>query len=106
MNVPIVVKTDNIGATFMSKNVLTGFHTHHVDTHYHFVQEFIKDGFIKIQCVRLAENDSDLFTKNVNQEFYAKHTKKFLEDSEVHNRYRIEMVLEISFAINHLALYF
>jgi hypothetical protein len=31
------------------------------------------------------ENDSVLFTKNVNQEFYAKHTKKFLEDSEVHS---------------------
>jgi hypothetical protein len=51
----------------MSKNALTGFCTQHVDTHYHFAREFIKDGFIKIEFVRSAENDSESFTKNVNQ---------------------------------------
>jgi hypothetical protein len=64
---------------------LTAFHTWHVDTRYHFVREFIKDGVIKIEFVRSVENDSDLFTKNFNQELYAKHTKKFQEDSEVHS---------------------
>jgi hypothetical protein len=76
---------DNIGAIFMSENALTGFRTRNVDTRYHFVREFIEDGFIKIDFFRSVENDSDLFTKNVNQELYAKHTKKFLEDSEVHS---------------------
>jgi hypothetical protein len=68
----------------MSKNASTGFRTWHIDTRYHFVREFI-DGFIKIEFVRSIENDSDLFTKNVNQELYEKHTKKFLEDSGVHS---------------------
>jgi hypothetical protein len=85
VNLPIVVKTDNIGAIFMSENTLTGFRTRHVDTRYHFVREFIKDGFIKIEFIRSAENDSHLFTKNVNQELYEKHTKKFLGDSEVYS---------------------
>ena len=85
VNLPIVVKTDKIGAIFISENALTGFRTRHVDTRYHFVREFIKDGFIKIEFFRSVENDSDLFTKNVNQELYAKHTKKFLEGSEVHS---------------------
>jgi hypothetical protein len=79
-----------------------------VDTRYHFVREFIKDGFIKIKFVRSVENDSDLFTKNVNQELYEKHTKKFLEDSEVTvpvDRYRIGRLLEISFVINNLVLH-
>jgi hypothetical protein len=70
VNLPIVVKTNNIGAIFMSENNLTGF---------------IKDCFIKIEIVRSGENDSDLFTKNVNQELYEKYTKKFLEDSEVYS---------------------
>jgi hypothetical protein len=52
-------------------------------------RKFIKDGFIKIKFVRSVENDSDLFTKNVNQEMYAKHTKKFLEDSGVHSTGRL-----------------
>jgi hypothetical protein len=85
VNLPILVKTDNIGAIFMSENVLTDFRTRHVDTRYHFVREFIKVGFIKIEFVRSAENDSNLFTKNVNKELYEKYTKKFLEDSPVYS---------------------
>jgi hypothetical protein len=83
VKLPIMVKTDNIGTISMSENTLIGFRTWQVDTSYHFVQEFIEEGCIKIEIVRSAENDSDLFTKNVNQDLYEKHTKKFLEDSEV-----------------------
>jgi hypothetical protein len=77
VNLPIVVKTDNIGAIFMSENSLTGFRNWHVDTRFHFVREFIEDGFIKIEFVRSAENDSDIFTKNVDQELSAKHKRNF-----------------------------
>jgi hypothetical protein len=85
VNLPIVVKTDNIGAIFISENASTYFRTRHVDTSYHFVQEFIEDGFIKVKFVRSVENDSDLFTKNANQEMYEKHTKKFLKDIKVYS---------------------
>jgi hypothetical protein len=85
VNFPIVVKTDNIGVIFISENASTGFCIRHVDTRYHLARGFIKDHFIKIEFVRSAENDSDLFTMNVNQELYEKHTKKFLEDSGVHS---------------------
>jgi hypothetical protein len=46
----------------MYENALTDFRTWHVDTRYHFVREFIEDGFIKIEFVRSAENDSDSLT--------------------------------------------
>jgi hypothetical protein len=42
INLPIVVKTDNIRAIFMSENASTGFRTRHVNTRYHSVQEFIE----------------------------------------------------------------
>jgi hypothetical protein len=93
VNLPIVVKTDSIGASFMSENASTGFCTWHVDTRYHFVREFIEDGFIKIEFVCSVENDSDLLTKKVNQELHAKHKKKFLEDSEVHSRKGVRDIL-------------
>jgi hypothetical protein len=67
INLPIVVKTDNIRAIFMSENAVIGFCTQHVDTRYHLVREFIKDSFIEIEFVRSVENDSDLLKKNVNQ---------------------------------------
>ena len=41
----------------------------------------MEDGIIKIEFVRSIDNDSDIFTKNVNQEIYEKHMKNFLEDS-------------------------
>jgi hypothetical protein len=85
VKLPVVVKTDIIGAIFMSENASTGIRICHLDTRYRFVREFIEDGFIRIKFVGSAENDSDLFTKNVNQELYEKHTKKFLEDSGVHS---------------------
>ena len=78
VQLPIVVKTDNIGAIFMSQNASTGVRTRHIDTRYHFIREIIDDGLIKIEFVRSKENDSDIFTKNVNQETYERHVRKFL----------------------------
>jgi hypothetical protein len=72
-----VVKTDNIGALFMSQNASTGVRTRHVDTRYHFIQENVEDGIIKIEFVKSNDNDSDIFTKKVNQETYKRHVKKF-----------------------------
>ena len=81
IDLPIVVKTDNIGAMFMAQNASSGVRTRHVDTRYHYVRENLEDGIIKIEFVRSDENHSDIFTKNVNQEIYQKHVKNFLEDS-------------------------
>jgi hypothetical protein len=102
VKIPIIVKTDNVGAIFMSENASTGVRTRHVDTRYHFVREFIEGGFIKIEFVRSVENDSDVFTKNVSQELCEKHTKNFLVDSAdlgLVDRYGIGRVLKISLPI-------
>ena len=68
LDVPIIVKTDNIGAIFMSQNASTGVRTRHVDTRYHFIRENAEEGIIKIEFVKSVDNDSNIFTKNVNQE--------------------------------------
>jgi hypothetical protein len=81
VNLPIIIKTDNIGAIFMAENSSTGVRTRHVDTCYHFIREFNEDGFIKVEFVRSVENDADIFTKNVSHDFYVKHTKNFLADA-------------------------
>jgi len=58
----------------MVENVSTSNQTKHVDMHYHFVREFIEDGFIKIAFVCTADNKVDIFTKNVVGDIYDKHT--------------------------------
>jgi hypothetical protein len=93
VNLPIVVKTDNfyVRKCFNPAFVLGTWI--HVTT----LSENSSKIALKIEFVRSVENDSDLFTKNVNQELHEKHTKKFLEDSGLPvNCYRIGRVLEIS----------
>jgi hypothetical protein len=37
VNLPIMVRWDNVGAIFMAENLSSGVCTRHVDTRYHFV---------------------------------------------------------------------
>ena len=43
---PIIIRVDNIGAIFMSNNVVVSQRAKHVDCRFKFVQEFVFDGFI------------------------------------------------------------
>jgi hypothetical protein len=43
LELPIVVKTDSVGALFMSQNSSTGVRSRHVDTRYHFIRENEED---------------------------------------------------------------
>ena len=36
------------------------------------------DGFLKIVFVRTAENDADIFTKNLSGDLHEKHRKKMV----------------------------
>jgi hypothetical protein len=80
VKLPIIVKTDNVGAMFMTQNSSSGVRTRHVNTRYHYVRENLDDGIIKIEFIKSFENQSDIFTKNVTQEIYERHVKKFLEE--------------------------
>jgi hypothetical protein len=60
---PIVVRSDNIAAIFMAKNSISGEPTHHIETRYYFVQEYVEDVLIKIVFVKTEDNSVDIFTK-------------------------------------------
>jgi hypothetical protein len=78
VELPVIVRVDNVGAIFMAENVTTTGRTKHVDIRYHYVREFVEDGFVKIIFVRTAENYADQFTKNVTGDIYDAHVKSFL----------------------------
>ena len=52
VGIPIVIRVDNVGAIFMSENALTSSQTRHMDIRYHFVREYVEDGFIRTIFVR------------------------------------------------------
>jgi hypothetical protein len=75
---PIIVHVDNIGAIFMSENASATSRTRHVDARYHFVREFVEEGFLKIVFVKTIHNKSDMFTKNVSGEIYQSHMGNYI----------------------------
>ena len=86
VKLPVIVHVDNIGAIFMSENNTATSRTKHIDARYHFVREFIEDGFIKIIFVKSEDNQADIFTKNVNGDIYDKHLKEcIIEENKITN---------------------
>jgi hypothetical protein len=73
VNLPMTVKTDNIGAMLMAQNALSGVRTRHINTRYYYVRE----GIINDEFVKSIENNYNIFMKNVSQKIYNNHVKKF-----------------------------
>jgi len=82
VKLPVIVRVDNVGAIFMAENLTTSQRTKHVDIRYHFVREFVEDGFIRIIFVRTTENTADIFTKNVSGPLHEKHSGEFIGTKE------------------------
>ena len=53
-----------------------------MDTRYHFVRQYIKDGTVLIEFVRSHDNDSDIFTKNKTSEIHHQHSEKLIWTKE------------------------
>ena len=80
MKKPVIVHCDNVGAIFLGNNAKLSARTKHIDVKYHFIREHVVDGTVEIIFIPSEENDADIFTKNVGQEAYEKHSKKFMKD--------------------------
>jgi hypothetical protein len=82
VELPIIVQVDNIGAIFMSENLTSSARTRHMDTRFHFVNDFQSDGLIKLIFVPSKENPSDLETKNVSGEILDIHAPRIISDKD------------------------
>ena len=78
MKLPVEVLVDNVGAMYIAENPVTK-RTKHIDTRYHVIREYIRDGIIILKYVKTAENVADIFTKNVMEKQFAEFTNKLVE---------------------------
>ena len=78
IELPIIVRVDNIGAIYIAENRSTTPRTKHIDIRTKFVNDYIDDGFIKIIFVKSEENDADIFTKNTTAEIQARNNRRLL----------------------------
>jgi hypothetical protein len=82
VKLPVMVRVDNVGAIFLANNLTTGDRTKHIDVRHHFVREIVEEGVVKIIFVKTAENDADLWTKNVSGELFDTHSNKVVWDEK------------------------
>ena len=83
---PVIVRVDNIGAIWMAENASAGSRTKHVELKYHFIRQYVEEGFIKIVFVHTDDTTSDVFTKNVTGEILERHTGQFVIDHKLYLR--------------------
>ena len=64
VKLPVMVRVDNVGSTFMSSYITTSCHTKHMDMMNNYVNEYMNDGVVKIFFAKSTENGSTILPKN------------------------------------------
>ena len=97
LELPMVIRIDNVGAMFMAETASASNRTRHIDVKYHHVRETIAEGLIKLVFVESKKNLADIFTKNVNKAILELHQEKMIGrkgEIENHDSYDQGRVLE------------
>jgi hypothetical protein len=82
VQMPVVIRVDNMGAIFMSKNASSSGRTRHMDVKWRFINDLVNDEVIQLVFVKSGENWSDMETKNVSSDIYETHVVRFLTDKK------------------------
>jgi hypothetical protein len=83
VELPIIVRVDNVGAIFLTNNFSVSQRTKHIDTRTHFVREYVEDDIVKIIFIRSEDNTADIFTKNTSEDTFVRQSSKFIEDTKI-----------------------
>jgi len=59
------INCDSMSAIYLVKNQVYHARTKHIDVRFHFVQEILDEGDIKLQKIHTKENLADMLTKIV-----------------------------------------
>ena len=79
---PMILHVDNKGAVDLANNWSVGGRTRHVEVKQHFLRDMKEQGLIRVEWLPTAENDSDLFTKNLGGPEFNKHTESYCGDDD------------------------
>ena len=75
---PVVVRVDNVEATFIVRNVTTTSHIKHLDIRYKYVNKHMENGKVNIVFVKSDENESNILTKNLNEDLFEIHLNEMI----------------------------
>ena len=71
------INCDSMSAIYLVKNQVYHARTKHIDVRFHFVQEILDEGDIKLQKIHTKENFADMLIKVVLRVKFA-HCKELL----------------------------
>jgi hypothetical protein len=74
LHLPMLLRMDNTGALYLSNNQAVGSRTKHIDIRTHYVRNLINEEIIKTLFVKSENNVAEIFTKNVTEYLFLKHT--------------------------------
>ena len=78
VELPVIVRVDNIGAISMGTNVTTTSRTKHVDIRTKYVREYQEDGVVMIIFVKSEDNTLDIMKKNIQGDLFEKHASQLV----------------------------
>ena len=82
VKLPMVLEIDNKGAVDLSNSWSVSGGTKHMEVRYQFLRELKQNGLLKVHWIPGTENDSDLFTKNLDRKTFEKHVRKYCGDDK------------------------
>jgi hypothetical protein len=89
LHLPMLLRMDNTEAIYLSNNQAVGSRTKHIDIRTHYVRHLINEEIIKTLFVTSENNAADIFTKNVTEYLFLKHTSSYMNHlaDEKHHTY-------------------
>ena len=105
VKLPILASIGNGGAVDICNNWSVGGRTHHVEVKQNFLQELKEAGIVEYQWISTANNEADMFTKNLVGPEHNKHAVRLcghnkyysnMPDGESHEQERVSGVMECS----------
>ena len=79
---PMILESDNKGAIDLCNSWTVGGRTKHIDTRYYFLRELKEGNVMEYQWIPGKENSTDLFTKNLPNPDFTKHTGYYCTEED------------------------
>ena len=78
---PMIVQSDNKGAVDLINGWSVGGGTKHMDVRIMFLRELKESLMIRVEWISTSENESDIYTKNVDNQTFKKHVSNICEEN-------------------------
>ena len=82
VKLPMVLEVDNQGAVDIANSWSVGGRTRHVDVRQCFLRELKEEGILVVKWIAGSENDSDMFTKNLDGPLFEKFASVYVGKDE------------------------